>query len=201
MSDQAVDQILYQAQFLSNRQKLQIIQRLSSSILDNSITANVSAANSKRVNLPTDELTHQIIGSAMKVHSARGSGFREDTFQRDLEERFTLDQLQYERQKLLSVYDSMNSRVLIGYYIPDFIVDNRVVVEIKALNSVDDSHIAQVIGYLAVTGCQVGLLINFGERTLDVRRILPPKDVSTHKVNRQWLFVPEWMRGEVESII
>lgn len=194
MSDQAVDQILYQAQFLSNRQKLQIIQRLSSSILDNSITANVSAANSKRVNLPTDELTHQIIGSAMKVHSARGSGFREDTFQRDLEERFTLDQLQYERQKLLSVYDSMNSRVLIGYYIPDFIVENRVVVEIKALHGLNDSHLAQVIGYLAVSGCEVGLLLNFGQRSLDWKRVLPPQRISDHKFNRQWLFVPEWLQ-------
>lgn len=194
MSDQAVDQILYQAQFLSNRQKLQIIQRLSSSILDNSITANVSAANSKRVNLPTDELTHQIIGSAMKVHSARGSGFREDTFQRDLEDRFTLDQLQYERQKLLSVYDSMNSRVLIGYYIPDFIVENRVVVEIKALHGLNDSHLAQVIGYLAVSGCEVGLLLNFGQRSLDWKRVLPPQRISDHKFNRQWLFVPEWLQ-------
>ena len=194
MSDQAVDQILNQAQFLSNRQKLQIIQRLSSSILDNSITANVSAANSKRVNLPTDELTHQIIGSAMKVHSARGSGFREDTFQRDLEERFTLDQLQYERQKLLSVYDSMNSRVLIGYYIPDFIVENRVVVEIKALHGLNDSHLAQVICYLAVSGCEVGLFLNFGQRSLDWKRVLPPQRISDHKFNRQWLFVPEWLQ-------
>ena len=194
MSEQAVDQILNQAQFLSNRQKLKIIQRLSSSILDNSITANVSAANSKRVNLPTDELTHQIIGSAMKVHSARGSGFREDTFQRDLEERFTLDQLQYERQKLLSVYDSMNSRVLIGYYIPDFIVENRVVVEIKALHGLNDSHLAQVIGYLAVSGCEVGLLLNFGQRSLDWKRVLPPQRISDHKFNRQWLFVPEWLQ-------
>ncbi len=99
---------------------------------------------------------------------------------------------------MFEVFDDTQVGKLIGYYIPDFIVDNRVVVEIKALNSIDDSHIAQVIGYLAVTGCQVGLLINFGGRSMTMRRIVPPNDVSSHKVNRQWLFVPDWMRGEAQ---
>ena len=88
----------------------------------------------------------------------------------------------------------MNSRVLIGYYIPDFIVENRVVVEIKALHGLNDSHLAQVIGYLAVSGCEVGLLLNFGQRSLDWKRVLPPQRISDHKFNRQWLIVPEWLQ-------
>ena len=85
--------------------------------------------------------------------------------------------------------------MLIGYYIPDFIVAERVVVEIKALNGIDNSHVAQVIGYLAVTVCPVGLLINFGARSLQYRRIFPPKSIAEHHINRQWLFVPDWLKN------
>ena len=69
-------------------------------------------------------------------------------------------------------------------------------VEIKALKELDNSHIAQVIGYLAVSGCFVGLLINFGARSLEWKRILPPRTITEYRVNRQWLFVPDWLKGE-----
>jgi hypothetical protein len=85
---------------------------------------------------------------------------------------------------------------LIGYYIPDFIVEDKVVVEIKALRGLDNSHLAQVIGYLAVGKYPIGLLINFGLRSLQYKRILPPKNVTEHRVNRQWLFVPDWLKPD-----
>lgn len=66
--------------------------------------------------------------------------------------------------------------------------------EIKALNYLDISHIAQVVGYLAVIGCVQGLLLNFGERSLKFHRILTPKDIQEHRVNRQWLFVPDYLK-------
>lgn len=97
-------------------------------------------------------------------------------------------------QKLIEVYDSAQGGVLIGYYIPDFIVADKIIVEIKALSGLDSSHVAQVIGYLAVTGCPVGLLINFGARSLQWQRILPLTKISEHRVNRQWLFVPDWLK-------
>jgi GxxExxY protein len=150
----------------------------------------------KRIQTPYDELTYQVIGCAMAVHRQRGPGYREDTYQRDLEVQFTESGLAYVPQKLIEVYDSVQSNVLIGYYIPDFIVAEQVVVEIKALSGLDNSHVAQVIGYLAVTGCPVGLLINFGARSLRWRRILPPVKITEHKVNRQWLFVPDWLKEE-----
>lgn len=65
--------------------------------------------------------------------------------------------------------------------------------------SVEGCFIAQVIGYLAVTGCSVGLLINFGRYSLEWRRIFPPKDVTQHKVNRQWLWVPDWLKAELSA--
>jgi hypothetical protein len=85
---------------------------------------------------------------------------------------------------------------LIGYYIPDFVVEDSLVLEIKALKGMDNSHLAQAIRYLAVTGLNVGLLINFGERSLVHRRILPPKNITEHQDNRQWLYVPDWLGPE-----
>ena len=150
----------------------------------------------KFIETPYDHLTYRIIGCAMAVHRRRGPGYREDTYQRDLEVRFAENGLAYVAQKNIEVYDSENGDVLVGYYIPDFIVEEKVVVEIKALRGLDNSHIAQVIAYLAVTGCPIGLLLNFGTRSLQKRRIFPPRNVVEHRVNRQWLFMPDWLKVE-----
>ena len=151
---------------------------------------------SQRITTPYDDLTFKIIGCAMAVHRALGPGYRENTYQRDLQVRLTAEKIAFEPEKRLAVYDTAQGEQLIGYYIPDFIVDEKVVVEIKALHGLDNSHLAQVIGYLAVTGCSLGLLINFGERSLQYRRILPPKNIQEHRVNRQWLFVPDWLKAQ-----
>jgi len=141
-----------------------------------------------------DDLTYKVIGCAMAVHRKLGPGYREDTYQRDLQVHFGQAGLSFEPQKLYEVHDSLDNHSLIGYYIPDFIVENLVIVGIKALNGLDNSHIAQVIGYLAVSGLSVGLLINFGQRSLQYKRKLPPKKIQEHQVNRQWLFVPDWLK-------
>ena len=151
---------------------------------------------SKVVATPYDDLTYRIIGCAMAIHRKLGPGCRENTYQRDLEVHFAQKGLSFQAQALFKVHDSSQGGVLVGYYIPDFIVDETVVVEIKALRGLDDSHKAQVIGYLAVTGCPVGLLINFGARSLGWKRVFPPKDVAEHRVNRQWLFVPDWLKEQ-----
>jgi GxxExxY protein len=102
--------------------------------------------------------------------------------------------LSFEAQKLYEVHDQQIKGRLLGYYIPDFVVEDKIIVEIKALKGLDNSHLAQVIGYLGVSGCLVGLLINFGERSLKFRRILPPKKIKEDLINRQWLFVPDWLK-------
>lgn len=190
--DGQVERILQLTKGFSARQKVQLIQSLSTSVVNE--WGDPLLANPQRVVLPTDELTYKIIGHVMAVHKAKGSGYREDTYQKDLETHFDKGQLNFVGLKLLDVFDSVDSRRLIGYYIPDFVVENRAIVEIKALHGLDDSHVAQVIGYLAVSGCEVGLLINFGQRSLQWKRILPPERIQEHKVNRQWLFVPEWLQ-------
>ena len=143
-----------------------------------------------------DELTYKIIGCAMSVHRKLGPGLREDSYQRDMAVRFTEEKFEFEDRKHFEVYDTGAGNVLIGYYIPDFIVAKLVVVEIKALKNLDNSHLAQAIGYLAVTRCPVGLLVNFGARSLEWKRILPPKNITEHQVNRQWLYVPEQLKKE-----
>ena len=143
-----------------------------------------------------DDLTYRIVGCAMAVHNKLGPGLREDSYQRALEVLLAERALSFEPQKLIPVTAGEQNGAVVGYYIPDFVVDGAVVVEIKALDGFDNAHLAQVIGYLTVTSCQVGLLINFGQRRLEWRRILPPRDVSTRVINRRWLFVPDWLRGE-----
>jgi GxxExxY protein len=104
--------------------------------------------------------------------------------------------LGFEQQKLFEVYEGSDDARLAGYYIPDFVVEGTVIVEIKALRGLDNSHLAQIIGHLAVSGCPVGLLINFGERSLNHRRVFPPHKVTDDLINRQWLFVPDWLKQE-----
>lgn len=195
--DSQLARILALTQTLSIVQKLQLIQNVVGTILDElSKEGGNHKDKPQRIPLPTDDLTYEIIGCAMAVHRVLGSGYRENTYQRDLETHLAQKKLNFAAQKLLDVFDSADGHRLIGYYIPDFIVDSRIIVEIKALHGLDDSHVAQVIGYLAVSGCEVGLLINFGKRSLQWQRILPPRRVTEHKLNRQWLFVPEWIQQE-----
>jgi GxxExxY protein len=135
----------------------------------------------------------------MAVHSELGPGLREDSYQRALGAALEKAGLEFAAQRLYSVYTDPEELVLIGYYIPDFVVEEKIIVEIKALSWLDNSHLAQVIGYLAVSGCPLGLLINFGERSLKYRRIFPPQKIAQRKVNHQWLFVPDWLKTEKNS--
>jgi GxxExxY protein len=129
----------------------------------------------------------------MAVPRKLGPGFRENTYQRDLQAYLTDKKIAFTAQKRYAVMDSLHHDTLIGYYIPDFIVDDQVIVEIKALHATDSTHLAQVIGYLAVSGCSIGLLINFGQRSLTYQRILPPANLQNHRINRQWLHIPKWL--------
>ncbi len=153
----------------------------------------------ERISTPYDVLTYTIIGCAMASHRKLGPGLRENTYQRDLDLRFSEAGLAFQAQRLYEVLDSSDQSRLIGYYIPDFLVAEKVIVEIKALGGLDNSHLAQVIGYLAVSGCPIGLLINFGGRSLQYKRILPPKNIVEHQVNRRWLFVPDWLKDADEN--
>lgn len=135
----------------------------------------------------------------MAVHRKLGPSLRENTYQRSLANHFSEASLSYEAERRFPVYDDPDQERLVGYYIPDFVVEEAVVVELKAVKVLDNNHLAQVIDYLAVSGIAVGLLINFSERSLVYRRVFPPQKVIEHLINRQWLFIPDWLKNEGEN--
>jgi GxxExxY protein len=152
------------------------------------------------VKTPFDELTYSIIGCAMASHTQLGPSLRENSYQRDMEIRLAEKNTSFTAQRLYEVMGGTNRDHLIGYYIPDFVICDKVVVEIKALPGISNKHISQVIGYLAVTGCPLGLLINFGEKRLQFQRIFPPAKLQDHLVNHDWLFIPDWLKQQGNDI-
>jgi len=132
-------------------------------------------SDGRLVSTAYDELTYRIIGCAMEVHRSLGPGYRELTYQRALEMRLDECGLRYEAQRAFEVRDALAEDALLGYYVPDFVVEATVVVELKALSALVNTHLAQMIGYLVVSKCPVGLLINFGDGSLRFRRVLPPR--------------------------
>lgn len=85
---------------------------------------------------------------------------------------------------------------LLGFYIPDFIVEGKVIVEIKAFATLHEKYLGQVITYLNHTGCAVGLLVNLGGRSLRWRRVFPSPQATEFRHNYQWMFVPDWLKAQ-----
>jgi GxxExxY protein len=121
------------------------------------------------------DITHRIIGCAMRVHTTLGSGFPEVFYQRALEIELGKDGLKFFREYEMPVYyDGMQ----IGTRRVDFLIEERISVEIKATLRLEDIHLAQAKNYLEAYGLRTGLLLNFGSRSLEYKRIfnnrLPP---------------------------
>jgi GxxExxY protein len=105
------------------------------------------------------ELTGQIIGAAMEVHRALGPGLLESAYQKCLAREIALRGLSFEQEKPLSV-EYKGVRLDCGYRL-DFLVADKVVVELKAVDTLQPVHEAQLLTYLKLANCRVGLLINF----------------------------------------
>lgn len=150
----------------------------------------------KVISTPFDALTYKIIGCAMAAHRELGPSLREDSYQRALAYKLTDAGISFEEQKLYEVFEGQDEPRLVGYYVPDFVIEGSIIVEIKAVRGIDNNHLSQVIGYLGVSACSLGLLINFGERSLNFKRIFPPKKVLNDLVNRKWLFIPDWLETD-----
>lgn len=117
------------------------------------------------------EEAFNIIGAAMEVHNVVGCGFTEPLYQDALEEELRLRNIPFEREK--TYYFSYKGKRLDKTFRPDFVCYDKVIVELKTVDEISDEHYAQVYNYLKATGMQLGLLINFGKRLLEYKRILP----------------------------
>lgn len=108
----------------------------------------------------------------MKVHSALGSGFYEAIYQRSLEIELTFEAIIFEREKDMPIY---YREIKVGSRRVDFFVGNLIMVELKAVAELEDLHVAQALNYLEAYNKQVGLLINFGSKSLTFKRLLNKK--------------------------
>jgi len=122
------------------------------------------------------ELTGKIIGCAMEVHRALGNGFQEVIYQRALEIEMSQQGLTFSREHEMDIF---YKGFKIGNRRVDFFVEEKVMVELKAVVQLEDVHLAQAINYLEAYGLEVGLLLNFGNRSLQFKRVMkPPKNHS-----------------------
>lgn len=121
------------------------------------------------VELLYKEQTFAVIGAAMEVHKILGPGFLESVYQTALERELTLRRIPFEgKVKLPVTYKD----VVVGIYEADLVIDNKFVVEIKAVSKFNASHQTQTMHYLAVTGLRLALLLNFGTSSLQQDRVI-----------------------------
>jgi GxxExxY protein len=118
------------------------------------------------------ELTGKIIGCAMKVHSGLGNGFQEVIYQRALEIEMGDSSLSFSREHEMPIYYKNHQ---IGTRRVDFLIEGIVSVELKAITTLEDVHLAQAINYLEAYDLEVGLLINFGAKSLQHKRLVNKK--------------------------
>lgn len=126
-------------------------------------------------NYPLSELTGKIIGCAMEVHRYLGNGFQEVIYQRALEIEMRMQGLSFGREYEMEIFYKEH---YIGLRRVDFFVEGKVMVELKAIVQLEDVHLAQAINYLEAYGLDIGLLINFGNTSLQFKRVMKPKPKS-----------------------
>ena len=115
-----------------------------------------------------DELTYKIIGCAMKVHNTLGNGFQEVIYQRCLAIEMEKQGLGFMREQEMPIF---YEGIEVGTRRVDFLVEDQVMVELKALSQLEDVHLAQGLNYLTAYKLDKGLLINFGAKSLEIKRL------------------------------
>lgn len=116
-----------------------------------------------------NELTQRIIGCSYEVSNSLGAGFLEKVYENALAIEMRSAGLRFSQQQSLPVF---YKGALVGDFIADFVVDELVILELKAVKSLDDVHAAQCLNYLRATGLWICLLLNFGRPKLEHRRIV-----------------------------
>ena len=122
------------------------------------------------LNLLYNEESYKIIGACMEVHKELGKGFSEIIYGDALEIEFNKNNIIYSRER--SYIITYKNNVLPHRYISDFVINNSIISEIKAIKELTSSHVKQTLNYLAASKLRLGLLINFGKDNLSYKRII-----------------------------
>jgi len=117
--------------------------------------------------LEYEDLTYKIRGAIFEVYNVLGPGFKENVYHNSLREEFDKIKLKYtEKKRIKIIYKDKD----VGIYEPDFIIDNKIIIEIKAVDIMPKVFEKQLYGYLKATKYKIGILVNFGADSLDIRR-------------------------------
>lgn len=116
----------------------------------------------------------------MEVHKRLGNGFQEVIYQRALEIEMRLAGIKFSREHVMPIFYRMEQ---IGTRRVDFLVEGLISLEMKAVTKLEDVHLAQAINYLEAYNLEIGLLINFGAKSLEYRRLINPKFNQQNQIN------------------
>jgi GxxExxY protein len=119
---------------------------------------------------PFKEECYRIIGCAMEVHKTLGPGFLEPVYQEALSWELSASGIPFQKEKVLDIW--YKGTKLNKKYVADFVCFSEVIVETKAMEGLSPDHIAQVLNYLKATNKKIGLLINFGAKSLQYKRVI-----------------------------
>lgn len=114
--------------------------------------------------------SYKIIGACMEVHNELGKGFGEIIYGDALELEFKKQNIPYSREERFKI--KYKGTVLPHFYVADFVIENSIILEIKAIETLTSSHIKQTLNYLAASTLRLGLLVNFGEDSLNYKRVV-----------------------------
>jgi GxxExxY protein len=119
---------------------------------------------------PLQKESYQIIGICMEVHRILGKGLLEIVYKDAIEYELNNKKIPYEREKKYTV--EHKGIILPHYFISDFVVFDKIILEIKSQKGIVDKHYSWVINYLGISKCPLGLIINFGENSLVAKRVI-----------------------------
>ena len=123
----------------------------------------------EKINLIHKDITGKIIGLAMEIYNQLGRGFLESVYEEAFAYELELNKINFKRQEPMDVYYKGRR---IKQFVCDLLVEDKVIVELKAIKRITDSEIAQTINYLNAAKYEVGLLINFGSKSLEFKRLI-----------------------------
>lgn len=125
--------------------------------------------NNQPIETATENLVNKIIGIGIRIHKTVGAGFVEKIYQRILYLEFKKLNIKFNREEKISIKWNDN---IVGYQVVDFRMEDKLLIEIKAVSKIEAVHIAQMVSYLKAANIRLGLILNFGTATLEIKRVI-----------------------------